>query len=148
MRFKAVQLICGCVEVSLEEFQKWTELSKADDLCGQSLLDLPPEHRSHPDRHIRVTGWLCRVRDEEQIHRSITQAINLCLDAEATDPRDKVYVLCGLSEDLARTVGASDYSKSVAEVYTSVAVRTVLEPRYQMTYWHLAQSLAGLSNIA
>lgn len=29
---KAVQLICGSVEVSLEEFQKWTELSEADDL--------------------------------------------------------------------------------------------------------------------
>lgn len=123
-------------------------MSEADDLCGQSLLDLPPEHRSHPDRHIRVTGWLCRVQDEEQIHRSITQAIDLCLDTETTDPRDKVNALCGLSKDLAQTVGVPDYSKSVAEVYMSVVVRMILEPRYQMTYWHLAQSLAGLSNIA
>lgn len=123
---KAVQLICGSVEVSLEQFQKWTELSEADDLCGQSLLDLPPEHRSHRDRHITVTGWLCRVRDKEQIHHSITQAIDLCLDAEATDPRDKVYALCGLSKDLAQTVGVPNYSKSVAKVYTSVAVRMIL----------------------
>lgn len=72
----------------------------------------------------------------------------MCLDAEATDPQDKVYALCGLSKDLAQTVGVPDYSKSVAEVYTPVAVRMILEPRYQMTYWHLAQSLAGLSNVA
>ena len=103
-------------------------MSEAYDLWGQPLLDSPPEHRSYRDRHIRATGWLCRVWDEEQIRCSITQTIDLCLDAEAADHQDKVYALCGLSMDLTQTVSVPDYSKSVAKGYTSVAVRDIPAP--------------------
>jgi hypothetical protein len=53
---KAVQLICGHVEVS-EEFQKWTGLNETYDLRGQSLLDSPPRI-SIASRPIHQGHWL------------------------------------------------------------------------------------------
>lgn len=75
------------------------------------------------------------ARDHYQQHSfSFQQILQLSRAFDASDPRDKVYGMLGLSEDFAKAIGPPDYNKDAAEVWSSMA------DAYLETY-----SLGGLS---
>jgi hypothetical protein len=67
----------------------------------------------------------------------IEQLLTLARTYDATDPKDKVYALLGLSPRFAKSVGVPDYSRGCKELWTSVCAALLQEfsltPLVQMT---------------
>lgn len=46
-------------------------------------------------------------------------------EAQATDPRDKIYAFWALSRDAAKLLREPDYSKSAKELYTTLVIQWI-----------------------
>jgi hypothetical protein len=73
---------------------------------------------------LKIAHQLAQIEDW-----SLLELLRLTRKYNATDPRDKVFALHGVVTDPASIGGAVDYSKSLEEVYTDVAVHELMQKK-------------------
>ncbi|KAH7360156.1 heterokaryon incompatibility protein-domain-containing protein, partial [Rhexocercosporidium sp. MPI-PUGE-AT-0058] len=78
--------------------------------------------RSHGQTHI-LPPWHDRVRDEESRSDGLIDMLSRARSLEATEPRDKIFAVLGISAGIDKDAEASliDYSLPVAKVYRNFA---------------------------
>lgn len=78
-------------------------------------------------QHIPCEIMECRVKQES---RELKQLLRTFRPCETTDPRDKMYSLLGLAEDLGMTAPKPDYHQSAEVVFSSYA-RYLIQQQHQ-----------------
>ncbi|KAL1857560.1 hypothetical protein Daus18300_010318 [Diaporthe australafricana] len=111
---------CGHRTVSWKDFEKL----KMVNIDGTSDPDsFPVSTRSAVRIMYRISGLLLA---RQSFHENTTMDLKLLLqydtlNSEATNPKDKVYGLLGLTSEDCRASLLPDYSKSVTDVYMDTA---------------------------
>ena len=140
---KRISLFCG------DRFLPWAIL----DLVVKELLRLAfPFHllgTSSPDKH----SWTAvkdlihvRYHIQEQRYISLQGLMRLSRNHQASDPRDKVYALFGLTDEADRAGIIPDYndSVSISDIYRSLSMTFLKYPPSTNKLFVL--SFAGLEN--
>lgn len=96
-----------------EQFFKWLPYYKVDSL------------RHH--RLVKATSQITRIPPRERLASQLYRTLHL----SATDPRDKVFGIVGISQ-LYESVLVADYAKSVDEVFTDTAALLLEEHRFSI----------------
>ena len=100
---------------------RWTgaTASKVLDLCSALGVMAPS-----------ILSWSPARRPEEE--RDVLAVLSKSRNCSATNPRDKVYALLGLMHPAFSTKLPVDYSLSVSEVFTKLAVHCMNEGRFDV----------------
>ncbi|KAH8595442.1 heterokaryon incompatibility protein-domain-containing protein, partial [Bisporella sp. PMI_857] len=101
---RAADIVCGSKSVSASIFALMPFLLKiTPDLHCQSVIDIMPGS-------LRDSSWWAKKRD---LYTMLSKFRN----SEATDPRDKIYALLGISSDTCNTdLLKADYGKNIQDV--------------------------------
>lgn len=145
---KTVSIQCGHRRIPWDDFVKATVLQRRKhDLYGESLRQqylFEPVSRIwearvafqilHQQQH-NLPDWYGQLVEGAN-HNTSTDILDMVVRArglEATDPRDKIFALLGLSSGFDWVgFGTVDYGKSVAAVYTAFA-RDIMMTRNDYT---------------
>jgi len=106
---KQIAVYCTNASMSWDDLVQATRsLSAAQGSSRRALFHVPLD--------------LMDVRDHYQSGSvTFSELIKLARDYEASDPRDKIYGLLGLSQEFAKMIGQPDYNKSIQEVWTNAS---------------------------
>lgn len=130
------QRIVVCCANALFEWNQLVEatrrLAAAQGPNRKALFDLPLKIMEARDHHQRHTF-------------SFYQILQLGRSFDASDPRDKIYGMLGLSEDFANAIGPPDYNKPAAEVWSNMACMYL--ERYSLRGLSMLTSAIDLLNL-
>jgi hypothetical protein len=130
------QRIVVCCANALIEWSQLVEatrrLATAQGPNRKALFDLPLK--------------IMEARDHYQQHTfGFHQILPLSRSFDASDPRDKIYGMLGLSEDFANAIGPPDYNKPVADVWLNMA--SIYLKRYSLGGLSMLTSAIDLLNM-
>jgi hypothetical protein len=132
------EIVCGGKYVSASIFALMPPLLgiTTDPHC-QSILDIMPGS-------LRYSSWWAKKRD-------LYTMLDKFRNSEATDPRDKIYALLGISSDTCVTSLKTDYGKSLQDVIfntTSFLLNFNKLNTRCFFDWTLPEFLGKLDNLA
>jgi hypothetical protein len=111
---------CGGWSLPWDLFQSVYQYVITDLALSHILRPLVPEN---PANYMLMLEWTL-YNTHHAIHQSLSALLLRHVTTEATNPRDKVYALCGLADDVraARVKLVPDYNKDVPQVFKDAAV--------------------------
>ena len=138
---QAAVVVCGTKSVSARIFALIPFLLglKPDPHC-QAVLDILPGYS-------RKDSWWCQKRD---LHTLLVKFSK----SEATDPRDIIYALLGMSSDAYDTdLLRADYTKSVQDVIQDatsflLSLHELHHTKYDLPAWTLPQFLQNVDSLS
>jgi Heterokaryon incompatibility protein (HET) len=112
---RSATILCG------DQRLPWSEMVDAAGYIKSraidALVDCDPSGIQHLSELVSVT--------QRQTGITLLQALLLSRTSEATDPRDRVYALLGLTSDNASKAIEPDYTQSVADVFTMTTIQII-----------------------
>jgi hypothetical protein len=130
------QRLFVCCANALLEWDQVVEatrrLAAAQGPNRKALFDLPLRIMDARDQYQRGSFSFCQIL---QLSRSF----------EASDPRDKIYGMLGLSEEFANAIGPPDYHNSAAAVWSKMAC--VYLSKYSLRGLSMLASAIDLENM-
>lgn len=111
-----VSVICGNDQSPWRDFETVAATVKDRSLTALTHVD--------PRRTIKLAGFTSQQQNDSA-HEHLLRLLSKARDSYATDNRDKIYAILGLALERDKAALTPDDSKSVEEVYTSLAVHYI-----------------------
>lgn len=117
---KEVSLICGNHRSSWRDFETVAALVQDRSLTALTHVD--------PRRTIKLADFVSQQAKQGE-NENLLHLLSKARDSYATDQRDKIYALLGLALQKYKAGLNPDYSKSVEDIYTSLAIYCIEKDR-------------------